>query len=834
MANNNGDVSPSEMELAARWIAATVQTGPTKEDVQIECVEQGWDEMKYGRSVAGQPLCLNGKNYSIGLGTHADSIIRIILPGAGARLSALGGVDDSPLTRPFMTECRCSVEIPGRTLFESSVLTAATAPAKVDVELHGAREIVLKAKGVTSIRRAHFSWVDLNVTLENGTQLRIGQPHNFTSEPRFSFIYGGVESKELLKRCVKTHSVRQAADNKGVKAIHDLRWRDERTGLEISCELKEFSDFPAAEWVVRFKNTSDRQTPLLENIQALDTSWETFDDPTLHRHRGGNWFQHGGDDFAPVADVIKPGSSVAMSCTGGRSSGGWMPYFNLDTAGSGVIGAIGWTGQWAFSCRRSDKANNRNVRLVAGMEKTRLVLNPGEEIRTPAMTLLFWSDSSLHATNMFRRLMLQQYTPQQNGKPVQAPFCSAAWGGVTSARQLENMPRLWRNDLKYECYWIDAGWFGASEECVPNLEKDGVWYKYAGDWRVNPKAHPQTLKPISDLAHQHGLKFLLWIEPERALDGTPTTKAHPEWFIGERGPGKSLLLNLGDPQARTHITDVVSNLIRDNGMDFYRQDFNFSPLPYWEMADTPDRVGMAEIKYIEGLYAFLDELRARHPGLVIDNCASGGQRLDTEMCKRSIPLWRSDAQCAGAGFNVDQGQTQTYYLAQWVPVNSTGVAGRNNDTYYVRSGYSSGLIFTPFTYEDGTIDEKTYPFEWHRKLMAEYYRVRPYYYGDFYPLAGLRNRPETQDLSSKEALVAYQFDRSDLNSGIVFAFRHEQCPVASIEVKLNSLSAEALYEVEDLDSGKIERKSGKELLENGLRVDFSKPRESRGFVYRKG
>src|SRR6185436_4363230 len=172
---------------------------------------------------------------------------------------------------------------------------------------------------------------------------------NFSDEPRFSFIYGGVESKELLKRCVKTHSSSTPKDKAGIKAIHDLRWRDERTGLEIACELKEFADFPAAEWVVRFKNTSNRPTPLLENIQALDMGWETFDNPTLHRNRGGNWFLHGGDDFAPVADVLKQGTTVNMKSAGGRSSAGWMPYFNLETVDSGLIGAIGWTGQWAFS-----------------------------------------------------------------------------------------------------------------------------------------------------------------------------------------------------------------------------------------------------------------------------------------------------------------------------------------------------------------------------------------------------------------------------------------------------------------------------------------------------
>ena len=54
------------------------------------------------------------------------------------------------------------------------------------------------------------------------------------------------------------------------------------------------------------------------------------------------------------------------------------------------------------------------------------------------------------------------------------------------------------------------------------------------------------------------------------------------------------------------------------------------PLPYWHAADTADRQGMAETRHIEGLYAFWDDLLKRHPNLIIDNCASGGRRIDLE------------------------------------------------------------------------------------------------------------------------------------------------------------------------------------------------------------
>ena len=65
----------------------------------------------------------------------------------------------------------------------------------------------------------------------------------------------------------------------------------------------------------------------------------------------------------------------------------------------------------------------------------------------------------------------------------------------------------------------------------------------------------------------------------------------------------------------------------------YRNDFNLDPLGFWRGADAPDRQGITEIRYVEGQYAIWDELLRRGiPGCAIDNCASGGRRIDLETC----------------------------------------------------------------------------------------------------------------------------------------------------------------------------------------------------------
>ena len=94
---------------------------------------------------------------------------------------------------------------------------------------------------------------------------------------------------------------------------------------------------------------------------------------------------------------------------------------------------------------------------------------------------------------------------------------------------------------------------------------------------------------------------------------------------------------MGIPEARRFLTDFISQQIGEFGIDCYRQDFNFAPLEFWRNADAPDRQGMTEIRWVEGFYAFWDELLQRHPNLIIDVCASGGKHLDLETLSRTFP-----------------------------------------------------------------------------------------------------------------------------------------------------------------------------------------------------
>lgn len=170
---------------------------------------------------------------------------------------------------------------------------------------------------------------------------------------------------------------------------------DPRTGLECSCEVTAFDDFPAVEWVLYFKNTGTAPTPIIEDILPVDTAFAMNKDiPARVHHAKGSDCKI--DDFMPLETLMgTDNSKLHLEPQFSRSSDGTMPFFNIDMTGEGVIGAIGWTGAWKADITRDEEA----FHLSAGMKKTHLKLLPGEEMRTPRILLIFWEGDWIDGQN---------------------------------------------------------------------------------------------------------------------------------------------------------------------------------------------------------------------------------------------------------------------------------------------------------------------------------------------------------------------------------------------------------------------------------------------------
>ena len=619
------------------------------------------------------------------------------------------------------------------------------------------------------------------------------------ANPAFSFVYGGQPSGKLLAAWPrKSQSSKLPRD----RTQHTLTWTDAKSGLEVRCVAVEYSDFPAVEWTVYFKNTGQANTPVLENLQAIDARIERGPEGEflLKYHKGDTCAP---DLYEPLEQVLAPQAKLRLVPRGGRATNFAFPYYNVVMPGGGLFVAVGWPGQWAATF---DRDRGAGLRIVAGQERTHLVLRPGEEIRTPLAALLFWKGSDAErAQNLWRRWMIAHNLPRTaDGKlppPIMPGNTSLEFNEMCNAseeNQKHFIDRYVQERVKIDFWWMDAGWYPCNG------------WPQTGTWEPDLKRFPRGLRAISDHARARGVKTLVWFEPERVAAGTWLSENHPEWLLG------GTLLNLGNPEARQWLTDHVDRVLREQGIDLYRQDFNMDPLDFWRRNDAPDRQGMTENLHVQGYLAYWDALRRRHPSLRIDSCASGGRRNDLETMRRAVPLHPTDYNYS----HLAAKQAFHHSLFQWIPYfGSNTLPIGTVDAYAIRSGHAMGVVLG---YD---LRRKDLDYALLRKLTDEVRLVAPYYYGDYYPL--------TPYSIAEDAWIAWQFHRPEAGEGVIEAFRRPRSQMASMCLKLRGLEARAVYELKDLDRKGTTRMPGRHLMDKGLPVSLARRPAATVITYKR-
>jgi alpha-galactosidase len=614
----------------------------------------------------------------------------------------------------------------------------------------------------------------------------------------FSFNFAGQPSSTLLRTWQKKATQVRLDDQ---RIEHSITWTDADSGLIIRCRAVEYLDFPTVEWTLYFQNNGPRETAIIADIRALDIrlTRSQAGEFILHHHTGDNCSAH---SYEPHETRLDPRSSLTFAPAGGRPTNGAYPFFNLAYDDGGLIAVVGWPGQWAATFARDDASS---LRIFAGQELTNFKLLPGEQVRSPLVALQFWQGDRVRSQNIWRRWMIAHNLPRPAGR-LPPPFTSSCMGlHQSEASEIGYIDAYVKGGVRLDYWWMDAGWYPCRD------------WPETGTWEPDPERFPRGIRAVSDHAHANDMKLVLWFEPERVHPGTWLYENHPEWLLGKDG---NRLLNLGNPEARNWLTTHIDKFINEQGIDLYRQDFNIDPLGFWRANDAADRGGITEIRYVEGYLAYWDELLERHPGMLIDSCASGGRRNDLETLRRSVPLLRSDYQAPqnpGAMDMMTGNQGHTYGLSSWVPYYGTGITYES--VYAVRSHLTPalGLGF------GGPADQVDWPKL--RRRYDDWKTVAGFFYGDYYPL--------TPYSLSESAWIGWQFHRPEMGDGMVQAFRRSRSPEDSLTLKLRGLRTDSVYEIRDLDSESGTRSSGSALMDPGLPVKLPRRAQAALITYKR-
>ncbi len=611
---------------------------------------------------------------------------------------------------------------------------------------------------------------------------------------------------EDISKWKKTVTETEKDGNIYISAIYT----DPSDSLLATLSATLFQDSPTVDFTVHLKNTSDKNSPIISKLYGMDILVSL---PKQGNHFTLNTTQGCGvqgsedyDDFGLETYKLLPSTWRTFEPKQGRSSDEAWPFFDILGDHCGLLVAVGWSGQW--KARFSEK--NESVAIQSGMANLNTYLEPGEEIRTPSYSITYFEGDAEYGHNIFRRLILKHYTPNTETKYVcKLPLSMSALADRTETVFKSNIAAAAKYGVPVDNLVIDAGWYTDVKPEANGIVSGSIpwekWYYQAGNWSFNTSLFPNgNLKSLSLMAQKNGIGVALWLEPERAHSGTHMIDNHSELYFSEEAGGVHLL-NLGKEEAREWLIDYISNLIEENNLSIYRQDFNMTPEWFWDNEYPFDRLGIAEIRYIEGLYYVFDTIREKYPAVLIDSCASGGRRMDIEILKRTVILWRTDYCCNTYGKNFfDEGtQFQMQSLSYWLPLHATGVGTDKFESYNFRSALAAGINFNSYISEENAEDAKF--------LVSQASKMRPYYYGDYYQIL--------EPVYDFKSWQAYEVWRNDLGKGALVVYIRENAKETEKVLYLKGLDPQSEYCVTNSDDeSEAFLMTGADLMNNGFTV----------------
>ncbi len=212
-------------------------------------------------------------------------------------------------------------------------------------------------------------------------------------------------------------------------------------------------------------------------------------------------------------------------------------------------------------------------------------------------------------------------------------YC-ATWGNPTYDNLVKVADKLEGKGIQYLV--MDSGWYGENGF-------KGYWFENTGDWRVNEAKFPGGLKPIASYIRSKGMIPGIWFEFEVV---TPKCELynHPEHLLKKDGVpltiGDRRYLDMEDPWVIEHLKKYVIGTLKEAGYGYIKVDYNDT---LGIGVDGPFDIGENLRRKVLATQKFFKLMKEEIPELVIENCSSGGHRLEGSFMELSSQASFSDA-----------------------------------------------------------------------------------------------------------------------------------------------------------------------------------------------
>lgn len=598
-----------------------------------------------------------------------------------------------------------------------------------------------------------------------------------------------------------------------------VRLKDKVYPFEISVCYRAYQDVNMIETWTEITN-SEKKPVLLRR----------FDSGFLPVRLGDTWLSHlsggGNNEGLLIQEPLNRGMKVIKNKDGNRNShiAHAEVMLSLDgkpreNAGRVIGAALCYSGNYEI---RLETCYEDWHFLYAGInpDNSQYNLAKGETFVTPILAYTYSNEGLSGASRNFHKWG-RKYKLAHGDR--ERKILLNSWEGVYFDIKESEMEQMMSDiaSMGGELFVMDDGWFGV--KYPRNNATAGL-----GDWVVDTRKLPGGISNLVEKAHEKGIKFGIWIEPEMVNVKSEVYEKHPDWVINapERelalGRGDAqLILDLGNPKVQDHVFGIFDRIMSENPeIDYVKWDANMSLLSHGSQYLPADRQSHLLIEYHRGFAKVCDRIRTKYPDVTIQACASGGGRANWGVLPWFDEFWVSDNTDALQRIYIQWG-TSYFFPAIAMGAHISAVPNRHlartTSLKYRIDVAMAGRLGMELQPKHMTDQEK----EQCRKAIAEYKTIRPVVqFGDLYRLVSPyegKNMASMMYCSEDKSKAVFYWWKLE-------TFFDEHLP----KVCMAGLDPSRNYRIKELNridikplpyEGKVF--SGKFLMETGLEIPYT-------------
>lgn len=568
-----------------------------------------------------------------------------------------------------------------------------------------------------------------------------------------------------------------------------VRMRDHVTGLEVTLIYDAYAHEDVIVCHSEITNNGKKDV-ILRNFYS--SSLPVKAGKYLLTHFNGSWAR----EMQMVNETLTSGIKTIESKKGVRTTHTENPSFvlSLDTDswnenyGEVIAGALVWSGNYRLSFQ-IDETDRLNILAGINPHASAYTLKKGKTFVTPEMIYTYTDKGAGQASRNLHDWARHCHCHRPD---IMCPTLLNSWEGAYFDFGTKTITDMIDDakDMGLEMFVLDDGWFGT--KYPRNNAKQGL-----GDWEPNLKKLPEGIGYLADYAHEKGIRFGIWIEPEMVSPKSVLAEKHPEWIVASEGREKTTiryqwLLDLSNPDVQDYVFGIFDRTMQlAPGIDYIKWDCNRHVESFG--STFLDEQSHFWIEYTQGFYNVMRRIREKYPEVIIQACASGGGRVEYGALEWFNEVWTSDNTEALSRVFIQYGTNIIY------PANVTGShvsAVPNHQTNNVTplkfrfDVACSGRLGMELQPKDMTEEEKAFA----RKAISAYKQYRDLVFnGDLYRISS----PYESDHYS------LMYVSKDKKRAVVFGYCIKFQGRTLIPIfKLHGLDPEKKYAVTELNEDK--------------------------------